>query len=101
MDSDKMRTLKFQGSTIRVMVKDLKSAKHLVAKNAEISYPQEQMGKYIGKIQKGLPHGYGVKTWPDGKKYQGQWLVGKMHGKGELIIGEKESFIGEFVNGIP
>ena len=64
-----VKTLKYNGSTIRMHQKDLKSRKNLIAKNAEIVYPKENMGRDIGKIQKGLPHGYGVKTWPDGKKY--------------------------------
>lgn len=26
--------------------------------------------------------GYGIYTWTDGKQYEGQWLRGKHHGKG-------------------
>ena len=101
-DSDEnVKVLKFNGSVIRLLAKDLKSKKHMVGKNAEIVFAKENMGRYVGKISKGLPHGFGVKTWPDGKKYQGYWLKGKMHGKGELIISEGDSYTGEFSNGLP
>lgn len=50
---------------------------------------------------RGIPNGFGVKTWPDGKRYQGSWSKGRMHGKGELIIGEGESYTGEFKFGLP
>ena len=70
-------------------------------KNAEIIYNNESLGRYVGKIFKGMPHGYGVKNWPGGKSYQGNWHRGKMHGNGELIISENESFTGEFRYGLP
>ena len=98
---ENVKTLRHHGSIIRLLSKDLKSAKQLTGKNAEIIFQKDTMGRYVGKIAKGLPHGFGVKTWPDGKRYQGSWNRGKMHGKGELIIGEGESYTGEFRNGLP
>lgn len=68
-----VRTMRYNGATIRLLAHDLKSRKNLIGKNAEILFAKESMGRYIGKMVKGLPHGYGVKTWPDGKKYQGNW----------------------------
>lgn len=68
-----VRTLRFNGATIRLLAHDLKSRKNLAGKNAEILFAKESMGRYIGKMFKGVPHGYGVKSWPDGKKYQGNW----------------------------
>jgi len=96
-----VRTMRYNGATIRLLAHDLKSRKNLIGKNAEILFAKESMGRYIGKMVKGLPHGYGVKTWPDGKKYQGNWQRGKMHGNGELLISEGESFTGEFRFGLP
>ena len=64
-----MKTIKFQNTIIRVLGCDLKSKKNLIGKNAEIIYLNQKNGRYIGKIQNGIPHGFGVKTWPDGKKY--------------------------------
>ena len=68
-DDQNVKVLKFRGATIRLLAHDLKSKKNLSGKNAEILFPNESMGRYIGKIHKGVPHGYGVKVWPDGKKY--------------------------------
>ena len=96
-----MLQIKFNNATIKISSGDLKSKKNLTGKNAEIIYNNEILGKFQGKIQKGLPHGYGVKTWPAGKSYQGNWFRGKMHGNGELIISENESFTGEFRFGLP
>ena len=82
-----MLSIKFQNSTIMVMSHDLLSKKNLIGKNVEIIYQNDKSGRYKGKIAKGLPHGYGVKQWPDDKRYQGNWYKGKMHGNGELVIG--------------
>lgn len=100
-DDENVRTFKFHGTIIRLLAKDIKSTKNIAGKNAEIIFPKEPLVRYVGKISKGLPHGFGVKTWPDGKRYQGSWFKGRMHGKGELIIGEGESYTGEFRNGLP
>jgi hypothetical protein len=96
-----MLSIKFNNAVIKISSGDLKSKKNLIGKNAEIIYNNEVLGRYQGKIYKGLPHGYGVKTWPGGKSYQGNWHRGKMHGNGELIITENESYTGEFKFGLP
>ena len=72
-----------------------------MGKNAEILYASCKEEKYIGKIFRGLPHGYGVKTWKDGRKYQGNWVKGRMQGNVEMIYPEGDSFTGEFKNGVP
>jgi hypothetical protein len=51
------------------LAKDLKSLKNLTGKNAEIVFEKEHLGRYVGKIMRGIPNGFGVKTWPDGKRY--------------------------------
>ena len=96
-----MLTIKFNNSTIKVMSNDLQSQKNLIAKNVEIVYNNDKSGIYKGKIAKGLPNGYGVKAWTDNKRYQGNWHRGKMHGNGELVIADNESFTGEFKFGLP
>ncbi len=40
--------------------------------------------KYEGNFKNGLPDGKGVYTWKNGKIYDGQWVKGKMEGKGRL-----------------
>ncbi|MDO5979682.1 hypothetical protein [Flavivirga spongiicola] len=39
---------------------------------------------YLGAFKKGLPHGFGIYTWHDGKTYKGQFKKGKKEGQGEL-----------------
>ncbi len=36
--------------------------------------------KYDGDYVDGNQHGKGVYTWPDGRKYDGDWIDGKIHG---------------------
>lgn len=31
-----------------------------------------------------MKHGHGVQKWPDGSKYDGQWLEGKANGFGKF-----------------
>lgn len=30
--------------------------------------------------------GYGVYSWADGRRYEGEWKNGKQHGKGKYIL---------------
>jgi hypothetical protein len=39
----------------------------------------------IGMFKKDKICGPGILTWPDGKKYQGNWHDSKMHGSGLFI----------------
>lgn len=88
------------GAMLTILASDLKSRQRYIGKSAQIDYANGS--KYYGKIFKAQPHGYGVKTWPDGKRYQGNWLRGRMHGNGELLLGgQGESFAGEFKSGLP
>jgi len=66
-----MMNIKLLNSQIKILASDLKSKKNLIGKNAEIIYNNEELGRFKGKISGGLPHGFGVKNWPDGKRYQG------------------------------
>ena len=40
----------------------------------------------IWVLNRGLEHGYGVFTWPDGSQYEGNWVYEKQHGKGLLLM---------------
>ncbi len=44
-------------------------------------------------------HGEGVFTWPDGKRYEGWYLVDKKHGYGELQWPDKRIFKGQWSHG--
>ena len=53
--------------------------------------------KYKGKITNGKPNGFGVLTYPDGKKYEGEWKDGReWNGTGYNKNGE---IVVRFVNG--
>lgn len=39
---------------------------------------------YVGNFVDDRKEGFGIFMWNDGKKYEGMWLKGKMHGKGKL-----------------
>ncbi len=56
-------------------------------------------GKYTGKYQKGLYHGYGAYVWTRGDKYQGEWQEGKPHGKGTITFSSGSTYCGEFLCG--
>jgi len=60
-------------------------------------------GKYDGQIGNNIPNGFGLLKLDDGIVYEGDWLNGKYHGKGELTLGsgkyEEEKYIGDFKNG--
>ena len=42
--------------------------------------------------------GYGTMYWPDGKKYTGDFINGKMDGKGILTFPNKDRYDGQFKN---
>jgi hypothetical protein len=42
--------------------------------------------KYDGQYSDDKKSGYGTFTWNDGRKYKGQWLKGKQHGIGTSCI---------------
>ncbi|MDW7693387.1 hypothetical protein R9C00_01410 [Flammeovirgaceae bacterium SG7u.111] len=55
-------------------------------------------GVYKGKIRRGVRHGYGVCTWPDGSKYEGMWKYGTMTGKGTFTY-KGNTYDGLWLNG--
>ena len=61
------------------------------------------VGKYDGQIGNNLPNGFGVLKLDNGIIYEGDWLNGKYHGKGELTLGsgkyKGDKYIGDFING--
>ena len=40
--------------------------------------------------------GYGVYTWDDGDRYEGQWVAGRQEGHGSYIWGNGSSYIGQW-----
>ena len=35
-------------------------------------------------------------TWPDGKKFEGEWLNNNMHGKGKYVWADGRSYEGSY-----
>lgn len=54
-----------------------------------------RIDSYTGRFSEGLPEGQGTYTWVNGDTYTGNWIAGKLHGEGTLIIklGERDSII--------
>ena len=57
--------------------------------------------KYVGEIEKGLPHGMGTITfgkgkWKRGKKYVGEWKDGKPNGQGTETWSNGKKYEGEW-----
>ena len=58
---------------------------------------------YVGEKKNGKYHGHGTYTYPNGDKYEGDWILGKRNGKGIYIYGkgewEGDKYEGEWKNG--
>ena len=54
--------------------------------------------KYVGNWNSNTMYGRGTMTWPDGRKYVGVWEDDKMHGEGLMIEGNVRSH-GKFRDG--
>ena len=44
-------------------------------------------------------HGFGVYTWQDGRRYEGQYSYNKKHGKGTYTYSDGSKNQGEWVDG--
>ena len=47
----------------------------------------------------GLRHGFGLRVYSNGSRYQGQWVNDKMEGHGEFTQVAGGKYEGEFFNG--
>ncbi len=56
-------------------------------------------GSYTGYFKDGYRHGYGVYTWSDGIKFEGNWDRGLQDGMGEMVWPTGEYFFGEYRRG--
>ena len=59
-----------------------------------------QGGEYKGKKERGLKHGKGTYTLPNGLKYEGSWKNDRMHGEGKLVYLDIFEYEGSFKNGV-
>ena len=56
--------------------------------------------RYEGDFALGRPHGKGSYIWADGERYDGEFLNGRMTGKGSYKFKNGERYEGEFVDGM-
>ena len=56
--------------------------------------------KHKGKITNGKPNGFGVLTYPDGKKYVGEHKNGLPNGQGTFTFTSGNIYVGVFKDGI-
>ena len=54
---------------------------------------------YAGELRAGRKHGAGIKTWPSGDRYEGQFAEDKKAGKGTYIWGSGSASPGERYSG--
>jgi len=45
-----------------------------------------------------LQDGFGVETWSDGSKYEGEYVAGKKQGKGKYIWADGSQYDGDWVD---
>ncbi len=55
---------------------------------------------YEGDFILGQPDGMGTGTWPDGERYRGTWHRGARHGHGELTRPDGSRYLGDFDSGL-
>ena len=44
-------------------------------------------------------HGFGVYSWPDGRKYEGNYFMDKKHGFGVFVYTDGSKYEGYWMNG--
>ena len=52
--------------------------------------------QYRGFVDDGSPEGPGVMTFPDGRKYVGEFKDGEKHGQGTFTFHDGRVYVGEF-----
>lgn len=55
--------------------------------------------KYEGEYLDDKKHGFGIFCWENGKKYEGNWFNGKQHGKGKITLSNGEVKVGVWEHG--
>ena len=45
-------------------------------------------------------HGFGIYTWLDGRKYEGEYHMNKKHGMGTYTYSDGSQYNGSWMNGV-
>ena len=57
---------------------------------------KNDVGKYIGEIENGLPNGHGTETLVYGRTYEGKWKNGDRNGKGTETWTDGRKYTGQW-----
>jgi hypothetical protein len=71
-----------------------------LAYTGEASYRWPDGRTFDGDFLLGVPEGMGSGTWPNGDRYRGTWHEGLRHGHGELTRRDGSRYLGDFKNGV-
>ena len=63
-----------------------------------ITYPNGR--KYVGEWKDGLPNGQGTITFPDGRMYVGEYKDGNQNGQGTETYPSGSKYVGEWKDGV-
>ena len=55
----------------------------------------------MGEIKNGVKDGIGVFKWPDGTKYEGEFIKDRIEGLGQIYFLDGNIFRGQILNGLP
>ena len=55
--------------------------------------------KYVGEFREGKKHGQGTFTFPNGRQYIGEYRKGKKHGQGTFTFPDGKKYVGKFKDG--
>jgi hypothetical protein len=55
---------------------------------------------YVGALHRGLRHGHGIYSWPDGDRYEGYYVNDWAHGRGIYTWGAESRWAGDRYDGL-
>ena len=64
-----------------------------------VTRPHRLLPARQGDFQHGKRHGYGVYTYADGGRFEGEWIDDKVHGRGVSVYASGNRYEGEWVDG--